>query len=320
MGYSFSSMAQNDSIMPVNNWWKKHHMFDGLEVGINIGSTGVGLSVNTPVTKWADIRAGVDWVPNLSFPLHFNLNTYSDGMPTGNFNKVANMLYDYTGIMMDETVKMTGNGSMVNFKFLVDFFPIPNSRHWHITAGFYVGTSHVGKAINNYEEKPTLVALNIYNRAYEYFTNLESFHDLPLGSAGSLNPEKVKKIKEKFAEYGRMGIHIGDFKDGSSYIMEPAPDGSLSAKAFVNHFKPYVGTGYTTHLDHNKKWQFGVDFGVLFWGGAPDIIHYDYANNREINFSKDLINIRGKVGDYVKIIKSFPVYPVLEIRFSYSIL
>ena len=299
-------------------WCKTHHAFDGLDVGVTLGSTGIGLDLKTPVTKWVDLRAGVDWLPRFSVPMSFNLNTYSDGMPTGNFNKVAEMLYDITGLKIDEKVNMRGKGHMLNFKFLVDVYPVPSNRHWHITAGFFAGTSKIAEAINTPGEKPTLVALNIYNRAYEYFTDPNTI-DVPLGGSGFLPPNTVDELKERFARYGRMGIHIGDFKNGEPYIMEPAPDGTISAKAIVTHFKPYLGVGYSTDLDRMGKWHFGVDLGCMFWGGAPDVYNYDYARNRVINFTKDLVNIRGKVGSYMKIVKAMPVYPVLAVRFSYSI-
>ena len=338
------SHAQTDSVAPApvpdsnlslqekKSVWERcreKHIFDGLDAGISLSTLGVGLEVKTPVTKWVEVRAGVDWLPRFSMPMSFNLNTFSDGLPTGNFNKVASMLYDMTGIEIDETVNMTGRGSMVNFKFMVDVFPVPSNRHWHITAGFYVGTSKIATAINTLEEKPTLVGLNIYNRAYEYFTNPDlSIFDVPLGGGAYMSPEMAEKLVDRFTHYGRMGIHIGDFahdmpdgtKAGQPYIMEPAPDGTISAKALVNRFKPYLGAGYSTDLDKAGRWHFGVDLGVVFWGGEPDVVQYDYAMKREINFTKDLTNIRGKVGRYMKIVKAFPVYPMVALRFSYSIL
>ena len=290
-----------------------------LDVGISVGSTGAGLDLALPLTEFGRVRVGVDWLPKISVPMSFNLDTYSDGMPTGNFNNVASMLYDMTGIEIDETVHMKGKASMWNFKLLIDFFPIPKNKHWYITAGFYAGTSMIAKAINAGDEKPTLVGLNIYNRAYEYFTNLESIYDVPLGGGNYMDPDKVEELQEKFNRYGRMGIHIGDFKDGKPYIMDPAPDGSLVAKAFVNHFKPYLGIGYTTDIDKKKRWHFGLDLGALFWGGAPDVINHDYNSGKNVNFTKDLTNIKGKVGDYMKVVKALPVYPMVNIRFSYSI-
>lgn len=304
----------------VKDWGVENNVANHLDVGLEIGSMGLGLEVKAPVTKWVNLRAGLDWVPRFQLPLDFNLNTYADGLPTGNFNHVAQLLYDMTGIELDETVNMHGRGSMLNFKFLVDVYPVPENRHWHLTAGFYAGTSEIGYAFNDVGEKPTLVALNIYNKAYQYFTTLESVFDVPLGGGNYMDPNLVRRLQRKFEQYGRMGIHIGDFKDGRPYIMEPAPDGTVSAKAFVNHFKPYLGAGYATDLDASGRWHLGVDLGVLFWGGAPDIINHDYRTGQNINFTKNLVNLRGKVDTYMKAIKAFPVYPVIAVRFSYSIL
>lgn len=305
----------NNKCTLVRNWCEENEVANHLEGSISVGSMGLGLEIQTPATKWVNVRAGIDWLPRFKVKMKFSLNTFSEELPTGSFNKVAQMVYDFTGIEMDETVKMYGVGSMVNFKLLADIYPVPSNRHWHITAGFYAGTSEIGKAYNFYEEKPTLVGLNLYNRAYEYFTNVTDIYDVPL-----LDPDLVEKLQKRFKKYGRLGIHLGDFKDGRPYIMEPAPDGSVSAKAFVNHFKPYLGGGYATDLDREGRWHLGVDLGVLFWGGAPNVINHDYVSDKDISLTKDLVRIRGKVGDYVRIIKSFPVYPVLAVRFSYSIL
>lgn len=315
------------------DWCKVNNVADKLDLGISLSTMGLGIELKTPATKWADIRAGIDWMPRFNVPMSFNLNTFQDGLPTGNFNKVASMLYDMTGLVIDETVHMTGKGHMINFKFIVDVFPFQSNRHWHFSAGFYAGTSMVARAVNTFEEKQTLVGLNIYNRAFEYFHQLENIYDVPLGGGAYMDPEMVEKLQNRFNDYGRMGIHIGNFshdiigKDGEiiykadePYIMEPAPDGSISAKAYVNHFKPYIGAGYSTYLDPGKKWNFSVDLGALFWGGDPDVINHDYVSDVNVNFTKDLYNIRGKVGQYMKIVKALPVYPVLALRLSYSIL
>ena len=248
----------------LGSWCKQHKVFTGLDAGITLGSTGIGVDVSSPLTKWVNMRAGILWLPEFKIPMNFNLNTYSDGIPTGNFSNVANMVYENTGIEMDEVVHTYGTGTMLNFKLLFDVFPIPANRHWHLTAGFLLGNSQIGKAYNTYGEKPTLVGLNIYNRAYEYFTHLEDIFDVTLGGGTYMDPELVEDLQQRFNEYGRMGIHIGDFKDGSPYIMDPAPDGSVTSRAFVNRFKPYLGAGYATDLDKKGKWHFGAGNHILW--------------------------------------------------------
>lgn len=303
-----------------SGWCKNNGIATRLDAGISLSTLGLGLEVATSMTKWADLRFGVDWMPRFGVPLKFNLNTYAEGIPTGSFHKVQSLLYDMTGIEIDEVVNMKGHGSMVNFKFMVDVFPFQTDRRWHFTAGFYAGTSRIADAINDIGEKPTLVGLNIYNRAYEYFTTLEDIYDVPIGGGAYLDWEIVEKLQARFRSYGRMGIQIGDFKDGKPYVMEPAPDGTVSASAFVNHFKPYLGAGFSTPMDLEERWHFSIDIGAVFWGGAPDVINKDWRTGRNINFTKDLVNIRGKVGTYMKAVKALPVYPMVALRFSYTLL
>ena len=319
---SWDSLRHNsrDLLYDFTDWCDSHKIANSLTAAVSIGDMGIGLEVKTPITKWVDLRAGIAWVPRFKVLMRYNLNTYKDGVPTGNFDKIAQMVYDNTGIEMDAIVRMYGVGSMVNFKLLADIFPIPSNRHWHLTAGFYEGTAHIGKAYNAKDEKPTLVGLNVYNRGYEYFTNLTDIFNVPLGNNTYMDPDVVENLQNKFRNFGRIGVKIGYFKDGTPYIMEPAPDGSVSANAFIKHFKPYLGAGYSTSVDKEGKWHIGVDLGVLFWGGAPNVIYHDYSLGKDISFTHDLVNIRGKVGRNMNIIKSFPVWPVLEISFSYTIL
>lgn len=296
-----------------------NNIFDNLEIGATVGTTGLGLELATPVTRWVRLRAGVDWMPRIKVPLDFGINTFSDGIPNNNFSKVQQMVYDLTGIEIDDKVQMIGKPDMLNFKLLVDVYPFRNNRHWHFTTGFFLGSDRIATATNDLSEKPTLVGLNIYNRAYQYFTTLESIFDVPLGGGAYMDPELVEDLQEKFLRYGRMGIHIGDFKNGTPYIMEPAPDGTVSAKALVNSFKPYVGFGYSSTVDPNKRLELGVEAGAWFWGGAANVINHDYATGRDINMTKDLVNVKGEVGSYLRLIKALPVYPAINFRISYTI-
>lgn len=309
-----------------------HKIFNNLEVAVSLGSSGVGIELATPITRWARLRAGLDWLPSFNVPMNFGINTFSDGLPNGNFQRVQELVYELTGIEVDDEVKMLGKPNMLNFKFLIDIFPFQNNRHWHFTAGFYIGNHKIATAINDKSEKPTLVGLNIYNRAYEYFTNITDIFDVPIGGGNYMDPDEVEKLIDRFHHYGRMGMLIGYFnkdiidgegnivyKKNDPYIMEPAPDGSIRAKAYVNKFKPYVGFGYETALDKSQRWNLSIEAGAMFWGGFPAVINHDYHNNCDINMTKDLRNIRGKVGDYISFIKALPVFPVIGVKFSYTI-
>lgn len=310
----------DDAAGAVSNWWhttadwcRRYDVFDNLELSATLGTTGIGFEAATPITRWTRLRAGVDWIPSVKVPMTFSINTYNDGIANENFEHVQEMVYNLTGIEIDEKVKMKGKPYWLTFHLLVDVFPFRENRHWHFTGGFYLGGNLIARAYNDPREKPTLVGLNIYNRAYEYFSNITDIFDVPLGGDNYMDPSLVVKMQERFRRYGRMGMHIGDFKDGTPYIMEPASDGSLSARGFVKRFRPYLGFGYSGNLDSTGKWQIGVEAGAIFWGGIPDV--YDQNG---VNLTKDLINVRGKVGDYIRVFRALPVYPAIDLRISYT--
>ena len=96
------------------------------------------------------------------------------------------------------------------------------------------------------------------------------------------------------------------------YRMEPDNNCTVSATVKVNSFKPYLGFGYGGRLFKNDdRYNISFDAGLMFWGGTPDIITHDGTN-----LSKDVINIGGKVGDYVDLISGVKAYPVLNLRIT----
>ncbi|MDE6577673.1 MAG: hypothetical protein K2K58_05835, partial [Muribaculaceae bacterium] len=286
-------------------WCSRKGVADHLDASFTLGTGGLGLEVATPLTKWATLRAGIEWMPSFNIPLNFELSSFSENGATNDVSHIQEMVKDLMGLDMDDKVTMNAKPNMLNFKLLVDVFPFQNNRHWHFTAGFYLGSPVVGRAKNTRGETQTLVGVNIYNRAYRYFTSPDfDPYMVAIGNGTFLDPELAMEYHDKFERYGSVGIHIGDYKDGKPYLMEPTKDGRVSAKAVTNNFRPYLGFGYSSTVDKDKRLSIGFDAGVLFWGGAPNVILHD-----GVNMTKDLVNIRGKVGSYMDFIKALPVYP-----------
>ena len=110
-------------------------------------------------------------------------------------------------------------------------------------------------------------------------------------------------------------MHVGDYDDGTPYMMEPGDDGMVRAEVKANAFKPYFGLGYGGRLlRNNDRFHVAVDLGAMFWGGSPSIVTHE-----GVNLTNDVSNISGKVGDYVSLAKKFKVFPVLDVRFVYTI-
>lgn len=293
-----------------------NNVLNHLDLGLNIGSSGVGLELAAPLTDWARVRAGVDVMPHINIPMHFNVVTYADGQVGNNFDRVQEIMTQLTNYDMDEVIDMKAKPTGVNFRFMVDVMPIPSNRNWHLTVGFLVGSNKMGTVANTPEEMPSLLMMNLYNYYYDFLAEKRYLDEplLPGITDVDLSPDEYEKIFEKMEPYGHLGMHVGDFKDGTPYIMEPGNDGMVKASAFVNRFKPYVGIGYNGAPARDKRFKIGFDLGVLFWGGAPQVITHDGTN-----LTRDVRHISGKVGDYMGLIRGLKVCPSLSFKMSYTL-
>lgn len=294
----------------------KAGIFNQLEVGGVIGTTGLGLEVAAPLTEWIKVRAGVDWVPPVKVPMHFNIQAYTIGdggvVNTGNFGRVQEIMGEL-GYDIDQTVDVDAHPRMTTFKFLVDVYPFRHNRHWRFTAGFYAGGRNIGRAVNSIDEAPSLVVMGIYNKLYEYVMTTD-FVETPVYNDVYLDPDMADKLKEKFSETGRLAVHMGDFvKNGQPYMMEPGRDGQVKANAYVNAIRPYLGAGYQGALSRDCRWQLGVDLGAQLWGGSPDIVTHE-----GVDMTNQLRDVPGKVGKYLRWIKRLKVYPTLAVKISYT--
>lgn len=288
------------------------NLFNHLDMAVDMGTTGIGIELASPIGNNVQVRTGFSFMPHFQHTMHFGIEAYDNekGILTTKFDQLAEMMKSFTGYQVDSQIDMIGEPTYNNFKLLVDVFPFRNKK-WHFTAGFYVGPSTIAKAYNTTEDMPSLLAVGIYNHIYDFVKD-DKYLDEPLYGSYYLDPTMGSQLKEKMTNYGRMGIHIGDKQDGSPYMMEPDANGMVSAKVKVNSFKPYLGFGYgNAKAGNNKKFNISFDCGIMIWGGTPKIITHDGTD-----LANDVTNVRGKVGTYTDIIKFFKVFPVLNLKIS----
>ena len=341
-------MAQE---MPLLNASKteKYNVFNHLDASVTLGTTGIGVDLASPVTNWAQLRIGYSVMPRFNYYMRFEIQVGDVKEPkydaSGNrvvtkFDRLASMLQDLTGYEVDDEVWMTGRPQYHNFKCLVDVFPFKNDKRWHVTAGFFWGPKKVATAFNKTEEMPSLLAVGIYNRLYE--NTMNSYETVKHFENGDINPatgepyeiwdiqpimsvgpieingiSTIKSVYEAMASNGRMGVMLGKkVSDGSNYMMEPDNDGMVKADVVVNSFKPYLGVGYGGRLiKGNDKLHIAVDLGAMYWG-KPKIITHD-GTDLISDIQKNTID--WKPGEYVKLVRGFHVFPVLDVRFVYNL-
>lgn len=298
-------------------------VLEHLNASVGVGSSGFAIEAGTPVTDWLDVRAGFTFTPTIKAKMGFGVQVGEGEDPkfdaNGNpretkFDQMKGYLEEITGFSVDDVVDMNCTGSMAHARVMFDFKPLPN-KDWHVTAGFYWGTKKIGKAVNSLEDMSTTMAVGIYNTMYEKVYNFEPIF------GGIYLPSDYE---DKLIRNGKMGMHVGSFKHdmtdangvehkaGESYMMVPAEDGTVKANAKVNSFKPYLGLGWSHAF--TEQWSVGVDAGVIFWGGVPNI-----TTHEGVSLTHDVKDLHGKVGDVISTVKSFPVLPLLEAKISYVI-
>ena len=311
--------------IPVFQYWKEHNIFQHLDASVSMGSTGIGVDVSSPIGEFVQLRAGFSIMPKFEYKMNFGVQMENSDEST--FNRLADMMHQYTGYRVNNSVDMIGEPTWNNWHVLVDVFPFKENKHWHFTAGVFMGPSRVAKAYNTTEDMPSLLAVGIYNQMYVKALNYEPMIDL--GDIYKLDdPDVLDKVHDAFQSYGRMGVRVGNYahdvydesgnlihEKGKPYMMEPDEDGMVKVDVKTNWFRPYLGFGYGGRLiKGNDKYKVSFDAGMMFWGGTPAIYTHDGTN-----LAKDVENIGGKVGDYVDLLKAFKVFPVINVRITRSI-
>ena len=339
---------KHSEYIPVAQYWKEHNIFQHLDVSVSAGTTGIGIDLASPIGEYFQLRAGFDYMPRFTAKMKFDVMIGDQPArqydTNGNrvestFDRMKEMLYNFSGVVVDDHVDMIGKPTMNNVKLLLDFFPFKNNKHWHVTAGFYWGPSKFAEAVNSTESMNSLIALSIYNNLYDksyiHINGDENGNHPPQyilqvpdpdDPDGKMMPVSLDpQIEQRILAFGRMGFHLGDYArdiydsngnllhaKGDPYIMEGDDNNMVKVTAKSNSFKPYLGIGYRGRLVKNRDdWKISVDAGVMFWGGKPDLYLHD-----GINLTEDITNIKGQVGDYVDLFKKFTVFPNLSVRFT----
>ena len=270
----FTSMAQKN-------------ILSHLDIGVNVGTVGVGINVAVPVTDYVRIRAGYNYMPRFTFHSDFPIETRQGSISSAiqklkgidvkqmlsnlvdieqpKFKEIREDFDKFGNITPKDYVTMNLKPYLSQFNFLVDIMPFKN-KHWSFTAGFFYGSERLGEALNQSQETPLLEAVTTYNKYYVRVCSQD----------GILNDrQKFPTIDKGFTDRGVAGFKLGKFKDGDLAIMIPSEDGMVQAEMKVNKMRPYVGLGYNTNLSRNKRWKLNVDAGVLIRCGKPSI----YVNN-----------------------------------------
>ena len=336
-----SALAQN-----AGGWRLK----DNIQLGVTAGTTGVGVEVALPLNQNVQVRAGGTVMPTFEKTMNFGVEVGLDPSSSAYYmDNIRSFMRSFINYDMKDNIDMVGKPRFANAKLMVDWSPLRN-KNWHFTAGVYIGNATIAKAVNRIEDMTTLMGVNMYNELYRKGASRE-----PMFTAGGVEVEIPDHfVNAMLVHYGEMAIHLGDFShdvlatedvywdydyyeygtnrlvhakgdlrcakgdvlyhEGDAYRMRPNELNEVSARAKVNVVRPYLGAGYSGAVTKDGRLSLGVDMGLMMWGGSPSVVTHE-----GIDLVKDMRNVRGKVGDYVKLIKDVKAFPVVEMKVSYRL-
>lgn len=267
-------------------------------------------------------------------------------------------LFDKFGaIEPKDYVRMGMEPNLHQFKFLVDVMPFRNNKHWSFTAGFFVGPSDVGYSKNLSSETLLLDGINTYNRLYAnypeygingiYLHNNETPRDDPFyryglagfnlgkfddGMTAMMVPGKDNTVRaemkvSKFRPYLGFGYNTHLSKDKKWNMNVDAGIMFLCGSPSVYVDNVYkIDTG-KVRFDENGQYLGGIGFDddnnyygeIVRWN--EDELEYVPSGElvNHVDMVHDLHDIPGKVGNRIKTISRFKVYPNVSVTFSYRI-
>lgn len=258
----------NGQLSMVNVQSTKWKPFNSMDLGVSIGTTGLGIEVSAPVVSFAKLRTGFHYLPGFEVPMSFGIQVGDDPSTSkSKFDKLQGMLKGFTGYDVDDKIEMKGKpANFWNWNVLVDIYPLKNNKHWHLTGGFYLGPSRIAKAYNSTEDMPSLMAVGMYNSMYNkmindriaacpdllYEVKLIDLSSLGDGYSLSNDPRMLEMMQKLFKDAGRMGVHVGDYTHDiyypeDVYVNIPDDDGNevatkVHSKGDIMHKKgdPYI--------------------------------------------------------------------------------
>ena len=83
-----SEVNSSKKYIPIFQYWKEHDIFQHLDVSVTLGTTGIGIDVASPVTEWAQLRLGYEFMPRFTKRMSFEMTI--NGQPARSYDEDGN--------------------------------------------------------------------------------------------------------------------------------------------------------------------------------------------------------------------------------------
>ena len=152
-------------------------------LGVGVGTEGIGIDVAVPLTKYVQVRAGLNIFPNIKF--HETTNIEYEGDISYNGTPIAGG----TQVIQDE-VRLDAKFGRTYGDLKFDCYPFGNSSSFFVTAGFSFGGGDIMK-INGHSDE----VKNLQQEANKYGVTIGDF-SIPFDENGDIKGGvKVKNFR-----------------------------------------------------------------------------------------------------------------------------
>lgn len=205
---------------------QENGLFNHLTVGVNAGTTGIGIELGTTINPYLGLRAGYEFMPTFTVT-----NTFKYDRPKALNNVPAELLNErYVNIPeYGAKIDAKGNPLIHQGNVLLDIF-IGKKSSFHFTVGAYFGKEEI---VRLRAADKTIAAVELYNS------------DIKNGYVKA-EPEYPNGIDVEFEGY-KIGMQQGRAE--------------LDIK--TNAFRPYFGIGFGRTVPRNTigcRFDFGVEY------------------------------------------------------------
>lgn len=266
--------------------------FTDLEVGVTVGTTGLGFDVSTQMTDWTRLHIGGTFMPTANYNAKFSSEIgegLSEETQDSRFNKMTSIMKDMMGMPISRSIDMEATLHMNHFKLLVDVFPFQNNRNWYVTAGLYIGNGDIITIRNSPESMNNLIAVNAYNNVYRNALAGKALISYDNGDGGTFELYN-DEISNKLRSWGRQQDENG--KDRYEINHSNNNDKRHPVEKDVRNYY-YYENGITVHVG-----QYAHDVIAdqdIYWDNDEKLDNPYYRDNGD--GTSTLIEYRHRKGD-----------------------
>lgn len=301
--------------------------FRHLGLGIEVGTTGVGVDLSLPVvSQHLVVKTGVNFNPGIKPKMDFDFETETIDRELSRVNGVIDMYNDYltrvpgaSGLLnpmerLDATpfdgvgVSVEPNLNLTNYKILLEYYPSTYSS-FHLVAGLYFGKTNLIDLKGTMDAADWQNYQKIYGQlpglsqtAVEYVDRYNSIaRPYGLPTIDGVTPVRNDDLTLTYAY------------DGKTYMIDPeAGEGAVKASIEVKAVKPYLGIGFGRPVPQ-KRVGFQFELGVWFHGTPKLVI--DETVNPQTTISAQA-DVSDDINDIMDKAKKVTVYPQIAFRLT----